>query len=213
MSDTTILIVAGPTCSGKTTFADRLGSQYANSDEFVFLSTDSYYRELPDASPERVANYNFDHPDSLDFELLISHLQLLKLGKPIQQPDWDFVTHSRIASRKVEHRETVVLEGIFALYWEPIRELAAASIYVALDEDTCLERRLRRDVIERGRSEVSVRAQFRDTVAPMSKRYVEPTQAFADIVVDGTLPTDEAVQQVFSYLEGLPSSHNARLHR
>jgi uridine kinase len=132
------------------------------------------------------AHQNFDSPDSLDAALLIEHVQQLASGESIEKPVYDFTTHSRKSeTERVDPRPFIIIEGLFALYWEDIRKLSGTKVYVDLGEEICLERRIERDIKERGRTRESVLEQYATTVLPMAKQYVYPTRAHADIVVTG----------------------------
>jgi len=132
------------------------------------------------------AHQNFDSPDSLDAALLIEHVQQLASGESIEKPVYDFTTHSRKSeAERVDPRPFIIIEGLFTLYWEEIRKLSGTKVYVDLGEEICLERRIERDIKERGRTRESVLEQYATTVLPMAKQYVYPTRAHADIVVTG----------------------------
>lgn len=191
--------IAGPSCSGKTELARALASRLGAP----ILGLDSYYRDLPHLPPARRARLNFDEPAALDGALLIEHVRRLKEGLPAEKPVYDFATHTRTAViETVEPRAYIVVEGLFALYWEELRRLYTLSVFVKLDDAACYRRRLERDVRERGRTPESVLEQYTATVRPMAQRYVLPAETVADVVVGGDEPLEKSVVQV---LERLPS--------
>jgi uridine kinase len=176
--------IAGPSCSGKTTLAEQLGSILPSS---VLISLDAYYRDLSYLNFEERCQRNFDTPEALDWDLLIAQLTALAHGREIQQPVYSFSTHSRTSeTRRIQPEQFVIIEGLFTLHREEVRRLLHTKVFLALNDDICLARRLRRDTTERDRSADSVVAQYTQTVRPMGERYVLPTQSFADLVLFGT---------------------------
>ncbi len=201
MADRPSLIgVAGPSCSGKTTLS-RLLAQRLPGPTAVF-SFDSYYRDFAGLPPIEKARFNFDAPEALDAELLIHHLERLAEGESVERPIYRFETHSRAA--KCEHLDPgrhIVVEGLFALHWSRLRHLYSLSVFVQADDRLCLERRLARDVAERGRTRESVLSQYEEQVRTMSHRYVLPSQQYADLVLDGAAPLAESAAAVLSQLD------------
>ena len=162
-------------------------------DHGVLIDMDAYYRPLdgmPLADRDRV---NFDHPETIDFPLLIQQLRQLLAGRSIEKPVYDFTKHTRApATEHVEPREVIVVEGILALASAELRDLLDLKVYVDVPDQVRYDRRLVRDVTERGRTAESVRWQFENTVRPMHREFVEPSKAFADIVLhDGPGGTAE----------------------
>jgi uridine kinase len=159
---------------------DRLGSDAS------VLWFDEYYHDLFHLSPADRAVVNFDHPDSLDVDLLVAHLGDLLAGRPAEVPVYDFSTHTRAGrTRRVEPGPVVVVDGILVLAFPAIRRCLDVSVFVDAPAEVRLSRRLDRDVRERGRTPESVRAQFAATVAPMHEAFVSPCSEFADLVLDG----------------------------
>lgn len=194
-----VIAVAGGSCSGKSTVAAGVAEAVGAA---IVISTDQYYRDLSHLPLHERSACNFDHPDALEHELLIEHMGLLAVGKEVEAPQYDFATHTRLPDSKVvEPEEYVILEGLYALHWEGIRDLAALRVFVELDHETCLDRRVARDVRERGRNSDAVRAQYEQTVIPMYEKYILPKRATADIVLLGDAPIAELVATV---LESLP---------
>lgn len=178
-----VIGIAGGTGSGKTTVARRIfDSLQLNA--AVFIDHDAYYRDLAHLSLEERAAVNFDHPDSLDNDLLVRHLKALLEERPIDKPVYDFARHTRAAeSVRVEPRDVVLVDGIL-LFAEPrLRELFDLKIFVDTDADVRFIRRLRRDTEERGRSLDSVIEQYLTTVRPMHFEFVEPTKRWADVII------------------------------
>jgi uridine kinase len=174
--------VAGGSGSGKTTIAhavvDRLAGMVA------LLQHDAYYRHRPDLSFEERTRVNYDHPDSLETELLVEHLEALRSGVAIERPVYDFAQHLRSENTiTVEPALVVVVEGILILAEPTLRDQLDLKIFVDTDPDVRLARRIRRDVEERGRSPESVLGQYFDTVRPMHREYVEPSKHHADLII------------------------------
>jgi len=150
----------------------------------------------------RRALQNFDHPDSLEHTLLVEHINTLAQNRPIERPIYDFATHTRVP----DHTETIhpapvlIVEGILALHYEALRPLYDFSIYVNAPNQICLNRRIYRDMRERGRTEESVRAQFEATAKPMADLYVLPSAAHASITVEGTDALDWSIEQILRRL-------------
>ncbi len=196
-----ILAIAGCSGSGKTTLARELAAHF----DATLLPLDFYYRDLSHLTPVQRALQNFDHPDSIEHDLLIQHLRALASGHSIQRPIYDFATHTRVASHSetVFPRATLLVEGILALHYPELRALYDFSIFVNAPHDLCLIRRIHRDVLERGRTEQSVRDQFEATARPMADRYVLPSAAHASVTVEGTDSLDWSVEQVLQRLHQL----------
>ncbi len=171
--------------------AARLGAQV--------LTLDSYYRDLAHLPLSERAGMNFDTPDALESELLIEHLQQLMAGHSVQAPVYDFSQHIRAAqTRLIQPSFFIILEGLWALYWEQVRGLASLKVFVAAPDDICLARRIARDTRERGRTAESVVEQYRRAVQPMARLYILPTMRYADLVLDGAGRLEESVEAVLA---------------
>ena len=196
-----VLAIAGCSGSGKTTLARELATQL----DATFFPLDLYYRDLSQFPLDSRHKRNFDHPDSLESELIIEHVRGLAAGKPIQRPVYDFATHSRVPNRSetVTPTAVVIVEGILALHYPELIPLYHFSIYVNAPHDICLTRRIHRDMRERGRTEESVRAQFEATAKPMADLYVLPSAAHASVTVEGTDSLDWSVEQILQRLHQL----------
>lgn len=184
MSQPGILIgIAGGSGSGKTLVAENIYSELG-TERVVLICQDSYYKDLSHLSEEERRKQNFDHPDAMDTQLLISQISDLLSGKAIRQPVYNFVTHTRTEETKeIAPQDIIVLEGILILYNPELRKLMDIKIYVDTDPDVRVIRRLRRDILERGRSLESVIKQYEESVRPMHLQFVEPTKRYADIIV------------------------------
>jgi uridine kinase len=190
--------IAGCSGSGKTTLARELATQLSAT----LFPLDLYYRDLSQFPLDSRDKQNFDHPDSLESELFIEHIRCLRDGQIIQRPIYDFKTHSRVLGsfEPVDPRPFVIVEGILALHYPDLVPLYDFSIYVNAPNEVCLNRRIYRDMRERGRSEESVRAQFEATARPMAEQFVLPSRTRATLTVEGTDALDWSVQQVFREL-------------
>lgn len=175
--------IAGGSGSGKTTVARRI-YESLHLDAAVFLDYDAYYRDRSDLSLEERRGVNYDHPDSLDNDLFLHHLDELLAGRPIEKPVYDFAQHNRAAERvPVEPRDVVLVDGIL-LFVEPrIRARFDLKIFVDTDADVRFIRRLRRDTEQRGRTAESVIEQYLATVRPMHFEFVEPSKRYADVIL------------------------------
>ncbi len=190
--------IAGCSGSGKTTLARELATQL----DATLFPLDLYYRDLSQFPLDDRNKQNFDHPDSLESELIIAHVRALAQGQTIQRPVYDFAHHSRVAGsfEPVTPTRVVLVEGILALHYPELIPLYDFSIYVNAPNEICLNRRIYRDMRERGRTEASVRAQFIATAKPMADLYVLPSQAHATITVEGTDALDWSIEQVLRAL-------------
>lgn len=189
---TRVIGIAGGSCSGKTTLARAIVARHGAS--ALVFGLDAYYR---DQSGKPWHEINVDEPSALDDALLVSQAAELAAGGAVEQPVYDYRTHARTSkTRRLGPADLVVVEGLFALYWPALRELYDASMFVDLDHDACLARRVERDVRERGRTVEQVNAQYRNDVQPMFEKYVAPTRVFAGRVLDGALPPGDLLAAV-----------------
>jgi uridine kinase len=154
---------------------------------------------------------NFDHPDSLDWELLHEHLVAISEGRAFDEPVYSFADYARTAeTRRIEPREFLIVEGLFVLYWPELRQMLDTRVYVQTDPDVCFARRLSRDVAERGRTPQSVLEQYERTVRPSAEWFVNPTQKYASLVVSGEEPFDKSTGAVLSALHLAKSAAGGR---
>lgn len=178
-----IIGIAGGTGSGKSTFTNRLKDYF--KDEAAVVYHDNYYRRQDDVSFEDRKKVNYDHPDSLETDLMLKHLKMLKNGQPVDCPVYDYSLHNRSdRTVRIEPRKIILAEGILLLADPRIRELLDIKIYVEADADERILRRIVRDVKERGRDLDNIVDQYLTTVKPMHYLYVEPTRALADLVIN-----------------------------
>ena len=178
-----VIAIAGGTASGKTTVAKKV-YEATKEGSVVLIKTDDYYAYNPEPDVNVRAKKNYDHPNAIDFDLLVSHINDLKDGKAIEKPDYDFTLHQRKDSLvRVEPAKVIILEGILALVDERIRELADIKLYVDTADDIRFIRRLKRDQRDRGRTVESVIEQYLTTVRPMHMQFVEPSKKYADIII------------------------------
>ena len=195
--------VAGGSGSGKTTVA-RAILESVGSKHIAFLAQDSYYRDIDWDTPDALLHHNFDHPRSLDNDLLIDHVRELKSGLSVEVPIYDMVTHSRRAeTRRVDPRPVILLEGILLLAEPRLRELIDFKIFVDTDADVRLMRRLRRDMNRRGRTLDDVLRQYAETVRPMHLEFVEPSKRWADVIVPEGGKNRAAMEMVVARVEKL----------
>ncbi|MCZ2156262.1 MAG: uridine kinase [Bryobacterales bacterium] len=194
---TRIIAIAGGSGAGKSFLAAHVSQRLAAP----VLSLDAYYRDLSHLPLSERAQQNFDDPDALDWPLLRHQLALLQAGNPVEVPVYDFSTHVRTGeSKSLTAREFLVIEGIFALWDAEVRNTLSAGVFLDFPDDGCLERRIVRDVVERGRTPASVRQQYEQTVRPMYVEYVAPTRQYADLCLPGDHPPELSLQALLGHL-------------
>lgn len=187
-----VVLLGGGTASGKSTVARHLATRLGAD----VIGHDRYYKDAPGESADPL-HTNFDHPDALETSLLLAHLRRILQGEPVELPIYDFAHHRRLPqTERLVPAPLVVVEGILVLASPELRELADLCVYVDAPDDVRLARRLMRDVQERGRAMVGVLRQYFDTVRPMHLRYVLPSRADADLVLDGEADPEESVERV-----------------
>ena len=198
-----IIGIAGGTGSGKTTVAraiyDRVGK-----DRIEWISHDSYYRNFEGLSPNERHHINFDHPDSLETELLARHVDVLCKGSAVEVPIYDFTTHSRtLETHRVEPRKVIIVEGILVLAEPELRKRIDIKLFVDTPPDIRFMRRLVRDIKTRGRSVESVIEQYMTTVRPMHEEFVEPSKRHADLIIPEGGENQVAIDAIISRVETL----------
>ncbi len=203
MKTPVIIGIAGGTGSGKTTVAraiyDRVGSS-----RIEWISHDSYYRNFEGLSPDERHKINFDHPDSLETELLIRHLDVLGKGSSVEVPLYDFASHTRRTdTQRVEPRRVVIVEGILVLAEPELRKRIDIKLFVDTPADIRFMRRLMRDIQGRGRSLESVVHQYMTTVRPMHEEFVEPSKRYADLIIPEGGENQVALDAIISRVEHL----------
>ncbi|MGO3708234.1 MAG: uridine kinase [Mesonia hippocampi] len=178
-----IIGIAGGTGSGKTTVVNLI-TEELEADEVTVISQDSYYRDNSDLTYDERCKINFDHPQSIDFDLICEHLKLLRLGKTIAQPVYSFKEHNRTGETvSTAPKKVMIVEGILILTNPELRKLFDIKIYVHTDSDERLIRRLKRDMNERGRDLNEVLNRYQNTLKPMHQEFIEPSKEFADIII------------------------------
>lgn len=199
-----LICVAGGTASGKTTVVNEIIHHF-RVDQISVIYMDNYYKERNDISLEQRKKINYDHPNSFDMDLLHSDLNSLLNHESIDSPVYDFCQHNRNVSEKIRLMPTnvIILEGILALFDEKIRSLSSINIFVESDADIRFIRRLKRDILERGRSMDDVIMQYLETVKPMYDAYVAPTKRFADIIVPNDTKHDVAIEILSSKIKDI----------
>jgi uridine kinase len=191
-----VLAIAGCSGSGKTTLARELARELGA----VHFPLDHYYRDLSHLPLAERALQNFDDPAMIEHSLLASHVAALARGEAIERPVYDFATHTRIAGRTetVRAGRFLLVEGLFALCYPDLFPLYHLRVYVDTPDERCFERRLKRDMEERGRTPQSIRRQYEATVRPSGLAFVRPSAAHADLMVDGSGALDWKVEQVLA---------------
>ena len=175
--------ITGGTGSGKTTILNQIKEKF-NEEDIGFISQDSYYNDNGDLSFEEKNKINFDHPDAVDFELMVNHLIDLKNGVNINQPIYSFFDHNRTEKTKtIESKKIMIVEGILILNNKKLRDLIDIKVFIESSVDLRFKRRLNRDISERGRSEEEVIELFNNRLNEMHKLYVEPMKKFCDIII------------------------------
>lgn len=178
-----IIGIAGGTGSGKTTVVHQIMNELPHTEVGV-ISQDSYYKETSNLSFDERALINFDHPRAIDFELLVKHLKALKAGETIDQPVYSFIQHNRTDDTVSTHpRKVMIVEGILILTNPELRDMFDIKVFVHADSDERLIRRLKRDISERGRDIDEVLNRYQTTLKPMHEQFIEPSKAFADIII------------------------------
>ena len=178
-----IIGLTGGTGCGKTTVVNQILNELPEA-EVGIISQDSYYNDTSHLAYDERKRINFDHPKSIDFDLLVSHLKQLKSGQPIEQPVYSFVKHNRTGDTVLTHpRKVMIVEGILIFTHPDIRELFDIKIFVHADSDERLIRRLKRDIAERGRDLDEVLNRYQTTLKPMHQQFIEPMKEYADIII------------------------------
>lgn len=202
----TVIGVAGGSGSGKTTVVRRI-IESLGPDEVTLLDHDRYYRDRNDLRLEERAALNYDHPDALETDLLVTHVLELKAGRSIEVPSYDFTRHARLATTEtVFPRRAIIVEGILVFVDAALRALMDIKVFVDTDADTRFIRRLRRDVADRGRTMDSVIEQYQDTVKPMHLEFVEPSKRYADLILPQGGHNPVAIDLLLRLIRGVAGS-------
>jgi len=194
-----VLGIAGCSGSGKSTLAAELARLLGG----VHFHLDNYYRDLGHLPFNERIQKNFDDPAMIESELLVEHVRQMALGQSIERPFYDFASHTRMVGQTdtITPGRLVVVEGLFALYWANLLPVYHLRVFMQTADTLCYERRLRRDMEERGRSAESVRFQYETTVRPSAVHFVQPTSASADLKIDGADQLDWKVERVLAELK------------
>jgi len=200
LNNVRLILIGGGTCSGKTTIAKAIGMRLKDL-KTVNVAQDNYYRDLSNLPFQQRMKVNFDHPDAIDVDFLLSDLELMLEGKSVDIPDYDFVTHCRKEGKTcVAFADLIILEGIFALYYPELISISDLKIYVDTDSDLRLARRMQRDIVERGRDVENVLDQYLSTVKPSHEAFIEPTKKNADVIIPGDRDFDKVLYMLNGYL-------------
>lgn len=199
-----VIGIAGGTNSGKSTFVRGISKEFG--DKISLLSHDFYYRDRSGLSYEERCKVNYDHPDAFETDLMIQHVKDLKAGKSVLHPVYDFTVHNRAEQlEEVKPTSVIVVEGILIFENEELRNLCDTRIFIDVPADIRILRRVKRDIVKRGRTIESVMNQYLTTVRPMHELYVEPTKKYADIIIpDGgknKVALEIIVNKIHSLLE------------
>jgi uridine kinase len=198
-----VIGIAGGSGSGKTTVQRRIFERFGPG-RIALLDHDAYYRGLAHLPLEARARFNFDHPDALETDLMVAHLDRLLSGEPVEKPRYDFTHHRRLEETvRVEPRPVVIVEGILVLAEPALRERMDIRLYVDAADDVRLMRRIERDLHERGRTLEAVLAQYRDTVRPMHLEFVEPSKRHADVIIPRGGRNEVATEMVLARVQAL----------
>lgn len=198
-----VIGIAGGSGSGKTTVANKILDR-VGADRIAYLPHDAYYRDLTHLTQARRIEINFDHPDSLETELMGRHILKLKSWQAIDLPIYDFTRHCRTEQTiRIEAQRVILVEGILIFAEAALRELFDVKIFVDTDADLRLIRRLQRDITERGRTTETVIRQYLSTVRPMHLEFVEPSKRYADVIIPEGGFNEVAMDMVTTRIEAL----------
>jgi uridine kinase len=199
-----IIGIYGGTGSGKTTIVNMIASHFSSND-IEIISQDSYYKDNSDISYEDRCKLNFDHPDAIDFNLLHKHLKNLRKGETVEQPIYDFKIHNRLKKTiQIKPKKILILEGILIMCHAEIRSIFDLKIFINANSKTRMERRIKRDIAERGRSRDEVLKRYIETLKPMHEKFIEPSKIYANYIIENQfnnkLNIDELLEKMKLYL-------------
>lgn len=200
-----IIGIYGGTGSGKTTIVNMIASHFSSND-IEIISQDSYYKDNSDISYEDRCKLNFDHPDAIDFNLLHKHIKNLRKGETVEQPIYDFKIHNRLKKTiQIKPKKILILEGILIMCHAEIRSIFDLKIFINANSKTRMERRIKRDIAERGRSRDEVLKRYIETLKPMHEKFIEPTKIYANYIIENQfnnkLNIDELLEKMKLYLD------------
>jgi len=200
-----IIGIGGGSASGKTTVVERIMERMGSGGRVVSISQDCFYRGLTQEQIANVGDYNFDHPDAMDFDEQVALLRALQQGADhVHIPTYDFCTHSRLPpdhDETVHHPDVVIFEGILALHDSRLRDMFDMSIYVDTDSDLRLLRRIRRDTVSRGRTMEQVLVQYERFVKPSHDQFIEPCRQYADLLIPFNRQNNVAVELIVDHID------------
>ena len=194
--------IAGGTASGKSTIAKKLYNYYGSS-KAIIIDQDSYYKDTNLSLSDREI-MNYDHPDSIDIELFHSNLIELKNNNSIMKPVYNFSTHTRNPKLKaIKPKKIIIVEGTLLFHFKQLAKLMFLKVFLQTPNKIRFERRLKRDIIERGRNKKSVKKQYESTVYPMHKKFIEPSMNIADLILPGTLNIESSLQKLTKFIDSI----------
>ena len=195
--------IMGGTGSGKTFLTNKIISEYG-PEIITVIHQDSYYNDMSHISLEERKAQNYDHPDSIDIDLLTSHLKQIQKGDNVKIPTYDFSKHLRMhQSKTVAHKKIIILEGILIYSYPELRKLFSLKVFIETPRDIRFIRRMSRDMNERGRSFESVKNQYLTTVRPMHEKFIEPCKKYADIIIPGIDDNNNAIGLIKTKIKAL----------
>lgn len=210
--DPLVIGIAGGTGSGKTTVTNSI-LERLDASKVLVIQHDSYYKDISCHGGHSPAEVNFDHPSSLETDLLVRHLRELRAGRSVDQPIYNFTTHKRLNStRRLDPKEIIIIDGILIFAEKSLREQMDIRIFVDTDADERLIRRIRRDILERGRSLESVMDQYMRTVKPMHLEFVEPSKLWADIIIPRGAENKVAIDMVVTKIKTMLREMSSERH-
>ena len=200
-----IIGVFGGSGSGKTTIVNQIVSDF-NASDIQVISQDAYYKDNSSITYEERCLLNFDHPEAIDFELLYEHLRVLKNGENIQQPIYDFKTHNRTdKTLQISPKKILILEGILIMNYPKLRSLLDLKVFIETNSDMRMERRVKRDITERGRTPKEVMDRYLNNLKPMHDQFIEPMKMHADLIVENHKNTLINLDKLISKIKSLMS--------
>lgn len=195
--------VAGPSCSGKTALVKQVIKELGK-DNCSLIPLDSYYHDISHLSPDQIEVYNYDTPDAIEKELLFEHIRTISRGMEIEIPSYNYAVHTRSTEKLlIKPRKFILVEGLFALYWKEMRDTFDLNIFIDVPDSVGYERRIERDIRERGVTYEYVSNQYKTTVRPMYEQFVNPTKQYADVIVNGEDSVEKSVLTIMHQINKL----------
>ena len=199
--------ITGGTASGKSTFVELL-KQKCEGLSINFISQDDYYKDITGIPIEERSTINFDHPNALDFDLLSNHIKLLQEKKAIEKPLYSFEKHNRLPQTEtIFPKEILVIEGILVLSTPQVKKHCNTTIFIDAPKAVRMERRIKRDIAERGRTRENVLLQFNTTISPMHTQFIEPVKDTVDYIVDGTKSFSSPLQKIYTLITNISTNN------